>query len=108
LGDDAGTGAALEVVGVAVGVPLGVFAALAAVGDEPGRLSRGRGGTEGGTDVRPETGLGGEGFFDWFPSSAMVHELTPSLKRAKGEREGENPANPRPSVAGVMLCGGAL
>ena len=105
LGDDGGTGAALE---GAAGAPLGDFDPLAAVGDEPGRLSRGRGGTEGGTDVRPNAGLGGEGFFDWFASSAMVHELTPSLKRAKCEHEGEKTRASAPSAATGMLCGGAL
>lgn len=62
-GDDGGTGAALGVDGVCEGAPLGAFEPLAPLG-VPGRLSRGRGGTEGGTDVRPEAGLGGEGFFD--------------------------------------------
>lgn len=62
---------------------------FAAVGDdfEPapdgGAASRARGGTDGGTDVRPAAGRGGEGFFDGFASSAMVLELTPSVKDAK-------------------------
>lgn len=83
-----------------------------------GRVSRGRGGAEGGTEVRPAIGRGGEGFLDWFASSAMVHELTPSLKRAKREHNGRNSrasnsarrssSIARPSAPNGMLCGGAL
>jgi hypothetical protein len=110
FGDDGGGAAALDAEGEG-----GVFEALggaAAAGDDGGLLSRGRGGTEGGTELRPEAGLGGEGFLDWFASSAMVHELTPSLKRAKRERNrgksGPQSVIRTPPAAGVMLCDGAL
>jgi hypothetical protein len=83
LGDEGGAGATFGVEGVCADDAFDGFTGAAlVVGDEGDLVSRGRGGTEGGTDDRPDAGLGGEGFLEWFASSAMVHELTPSLKRA--------------------------